>query len=288
MITLVDYGLLLPSILFLNGGYHRGSTPLDRPISIVCFSLTMSLWRPAATYGLTFARKQSYAPATASMSGNVNSGSRNKNWTWNRNSNRKLPVLLFDVMDTIVRDPFYQDVPAFFGMSLKELIECKHPTAWMEFERGLINEMELATKFFKDGRSFDLEGLKSCMRNGYHYIEGIEGLLDALKQNNYEMHAFTNYPIWYEIIEDKLKLSTYISWSFCSCFTGKRKPEPDFYLEVLRQLDIEPANCVFIDDRVRNVEAAKEIGIIGLHFKDANLLLQDLTHQGIDISSKPT
>lgn len=28
---------------------------------------------------------------------------------------RKLPVLLFDVMDTIVRDPFYEDIPAFFG-----------------------------------------------------------------------------------------------------------------------------------------------------------------------------
>lgn len=28
---------------------------------------------------------------------------------------RKLPILLFDVMDTIVRDPFYHDIPAFFG-----------------------------------------------------------------------------------------------------------------------------------------------------------------------------
>lgn len=27
---------------------------------------------------------------------------------------RKLPVLLFDIMDTVVRDPFYEDVPAFF------------------------------------------------------------------------------------------------------------------------------------------------------------------------------
>lgn len=31
---------------------------------------------------------------------------------------RKLPVLLFDVMDTIVRDPFYQDIPAFFGFEI--------------------------------------------------------------------------------------------------------------------------------------------------------------------------
>eukprot|EP00250_Pteridium_aquilinum_P009010 c18381_g1_i1 orf=906-1427(-) len=28
------------------------------------------------------------------------------------------PVLLFDVMGTIVRDPFYQDIPAFFGCLL--------------------------------------------------------------------------------------------------------------------------------------------------------------------------
>ena len=31
---------------------------------------------------------------------------------------------------------------------------------------------------------------------------------------------------------------------------GKRKPEPDFYLEVLRHLDVEPASCIFIDDRL--------------------------------------
>ncbi|GFS30179.1 haloacid dehalogenase-like hydrolase (HAD) superfamily protein [Actinidia rufa] len=199
--------------------------------------------------------------------------------------NRKLPVLLFDVMDTIVRDPFYEDVPAFFSMSLKELIECKHPTAWIEFERGLIDEMEFARNFFKDGRPFDFEGLKNCMRRRYSYIEGVEGLLHALKENNYEMHAFTNYPIWYEMIEDKLKLSTYLSWSFCSCITGKRKPEPDFYLEVLRHLDVEPVSCIFIDDRMKNVEAAIDVGIVGVHFKDVNLLRQDLSRLGIDVSA---
>ncbi|PSR98834.1 Phosphoglycolate phosphatase [Actinidia chinensis var. chinensis] len=123
------------------------------------------------------------------------------------------------------------------------------------------------------------------MRRRYSYIEGVEGLLHALKENNYEMHAFTNYPIWYEMIEDKLKLSTYLSWSFCSCITGKRKPEPDFYLEVLRHLDVEPASCIFIDDRMKNVEAAIDVGIVGVHFKDVNLLHQDLSRLGIDVSA---
>ncbi|KAJ7978246.1 Haloacid dehalogenase-like hydrolase family protein [Quillaja saponaria] len=198
-------------------------------------------------------------------------------------SDRKQPILLFDIMDTVVRDPFYQDIPAFFGMSLKELIECKHPTAWIEFEMGRIDEMELARIFFKDGRHFDLEGLKSCMREGYSYIEGIEELLLTLKQNNYEMHAFTNYPIWYKLIEDKLKVSTYLSWTFCSCSNGKRKPDPEFYLEVLTQLKVDPKSCIFIDDRLKNVEAAIEVGINGVHFKNASSLREDLSLMGIEI-----
>ncbi|GAB4855834.1 Flavin mononucleotide hydrolase 1, chloroplatic [Ancistrocladus abbreviatus] len=88
---------------------------------------------------------------------------------------------------------------------------------------------ELARKFFKDGRQFDLEGrwsnllgLKLCMKRGYHYIDGVEGLLHALEQNNYEIHALTNYPVWYEMIEEKLRLSAYLSWTFCSCISEEQ------------------------------------------------------------------
>jgi hypothetical protein len=58
-------------------------------------------------------------------------------------TNRKLPILLFDIMDTIVRDPFYKDIPAFFQMSFNQLIDSKHPTAWIEFEKGLIDEVKI-------------------------------------------------------------------------------------------------------------------------------------------------
>ncbi|KAK4385724.1 Flavin mononucleotide hydrolase 1, chloroplatic [Sesamum angolense] len=228
--------------------------------------------RPPSTVSQysTIKKEMSFSLSTTTAGSSVNSSK----------PSRKLPVLLFDIMDTIVRDPFYHDVPAFFGMSMKELLECKHPTAWIEFEKGLINEtsggimiqqgtpktysyilnsrnyffqMELARTFFKDGRPIDLEGLKSCMRRGYSYIEGVEALLIDLKKSGYEMHAFTNYPIWYEIIEEKLKLSTYLSWTFCSCIMGKRKPDPNLYMDILKHLKIEPACCIFIDDRLSQV-----------------------------------
>lgn len=37
-------------------------------------------------------------------------------------------VILFDVMDTIVTDPFFEHMPRFFNMTFKELLAAKHPT----------------------------------------------------------------------------------------------------------------------------------------------------------------
>ncbi|CAN8271968.1 unnamed protein product [Cochlearia groenlandica] len=199
------------------------------------------------------------------------------------NAKKKLPVLLFDVMDTIVRDPFYHDVPAFFGMPMKELLECKHPMTWIEFEKGLIDEEELARKFFIDGRDFDLEGLKECMRSGYNYLDGMQELLQSLKTKSFDIHAFTNYPIWYKMIEDKLKLSDYLSWTFCSYNVGKRKPDPEFYLEVVTHLGVKPSDCIFVDDRQTNVKCAIEEGMCGLVFENVDSLLKDLSRLGIDV-----
>ena len=39
-------------------------------------------------------------------------------------------------------------------------------------------------------------GLKACMVRAYEYVDGVEDILCSLKQNNYEVHAFTNYPVW--------------------------------------------------------------------------------------------
>jgi len=47
-----------------------------------------------------------------------------------------------------------------------------------------------------------------------------------------------------------------------SAEVGLRKPEPEIYRLALEQLGVEPAEAVFVDDRPRNVDAAR---ILGLH-----------------------
>jgi hypothetical protein len=65
--------------------------------------------------------------------------------------------------DTIVADPFFEHMPAFFSLSFQDLLAAKHPTAWLEFERDEISEAQLFDKFFRDGRGFDGPGLVKHM-----------------------------------------------------------------------------------------------------------------------------
>ena len=63
----------------------------------------------ASTSSLRLPAMSSSAPAPAATAAAEPEASRP----------RKMPVLLFDVMDTVVRDPFYHHIPSFFQFSTR-------------------------------------------------------------------------------------------------------------------------------------------------------------------------
>lgn len=189
-------------------------------------------------------------------------------------------VLLLDVMGTLVHDPFYVEVPAFFGMSLGELVAAKDPHAWPWFEAAAIDEAELQRRFFQDGRAFDFAGLKQAMAGAYALLPGIEALLGELSAAGVEMHALSNYPCWFQLIEERLALSRWISWTFVSCKTGLRKPAPSTYRHALGALGVVATDALFVDDREDNCAAARGEGLAALRFTDAATLREALAESG--------
>lgn len=171
------------------------------------------------------------------------------------------PILLWDVMGTLVHDPFFVEMPEFFGMSFDALLESKHPSAWVEFELGQRTEDEFLRGFFADGRDFDRRGFIDAVRSAYRWLPGMEELLAELRGAGCTMYAFSNYPVWYELIEQRLGLSRFLQWTFVSCMTGLRKPDPAAYAHVLQALGVSADRCVFIDDRRSNTDAAMQSGI---------------------------
>lgn len=191
------------------------------------------------------------------------------------------PVILFDVMETLVNEPFFTAIPAFLGMSLDQLLAAKHPTSWIEFEKGHISEAEYFASFFTDGRAVDGEGVRDCLQRSYRWIDGMEELLAELHSAGYEMHAFSNYSIWYRQIDESLNLSRFLRWTFVSCHTGVRKPDPQAYHGAASRLGTSPARCLFIDDREVNVTAAREVGMDAILKRDSAQVRADLVQRKI-------
>jgi putative hydrolase of the HAD superfamily len=54
-----------------------------------------------------------------------------------------------------------------------------------------------------------------------------------------------------------------------SAFVGMRKPDPPIYELTLKRLggDIEATDCLFVDDVLVNVEAARDLGMATVHFQ---------------------
>lgn len=67
------------------------------------------------------------------------------------------------VQDTIVKDPFYKHMPVHFDMTFQELLAAKHPTTWIDFEKGNLTEDQALAQFFADGREVDAKGLKGML-----------------------------------------------------------------------------------------------------------------------------
>lgn len=191
------------------------------------------------------------------------------------------PVILVDVMDTLVYNPFNREIPEFFGLSPSELLAQKHLTAWVRFETGEIDEAEYLRIYFADGRDFDHAAFLRVVRHAYRWLDGAEQLLISLRQHGFEIHALSNYPLWYRTIEARLKLSRYLNWSFVSCLTGVRKPDSAAYLGAADKLNRAVADCMFIDDCVANCQAAEAIGMPAIHFRDAASLRDALERRGL-------
>jgi len=65
---------------------------------------------------------------------------------------------------------------------------------------------------------------------------------------------------------------------------GVAKPDRRIFEILLRRHGLRPEATVFIDDQARNVEAARELGLLALPFSSAARLRQDLRGLGVAVA----
>jgi len=197
------------------------------------------------------------------------------------------PVVLLDVLDTVVVDPMLELLPDFFEARAGELFPKLRFDLWRKFERNEIDEATMLNGLFKDGRSYDHSRFLSALAATYRFMPGMERLLQRLSERC-EVHLISNYPTWYRSIEERLGLTRFAPWTFVSCETGLRKPDPRAFRQACEKLGRRPDELLFIDDSGRNCNAARALGMSTWRFHDAKTLEAELVRRGVFESIDPS
>ncbi|MFA5778480.1 MAG: HAD family phosphatase [Candidatus Paceibacterota bacterium] len=61
-----------------------------------------------------------------------------------------------------------------------------------------------------------------------------------------------------------------------SCDDGLKKPDQKCFMSILEKLNIKPEESIFIDDKQENLDAAENLGMKSLIFKDNEQFFEDL------------
>jgi HAD superfamily hydrolase (TIGR01509 family) len=69
-----------------------------------------------------------------------------------------------------------------------------------------------------------------------------------------------------------------------SCSVGASKPSPIVYLEALRGSKVQSGEAVYIDDISAYVEAARSLGMAGIHYQSKEGLVDGLRNLGIQLT----
>lgn len=116
-------------------------------------------------------------------------------------------------------------------------------------------------------------------------IEGTVEIFRELKDSQkYRIYAITNWGA--ESFPVALARYDFLQWFEGISVSGElkmRKPFPEIYQYTLEKYNINPSEAVFIDDNLRNVEAARNLAIHAIHFQSAEQLRVRLSELGVKI-----
>lgn len=160
----------------------------------------------------------------------------------------------------------------------------QHPTMWNEFDRSLMSDEEIIARCIERAPEYGQEihllfSKTELLVEEYSYsYDWIKGL----QERGYKVYLLSNYgKTSFEAAREHGRLSflPLVDGGVISYEVKIVKPEPGIYQALLEKYDLKAEECVFLDDRADNIEAAKKLGFHGIvveSYEQARKELKDL------------
>ncbi|MDA3814147.1 MAG: HAD family phosphatase [Candidatus Cloacimonetes bacterium] len=179
--------------------------------------------------------------------------------------------IIFDLGKVLVDynfDVFYKELD--YKPEMKTLMDSTIPV--LEFESGRITRKEFYQKL-KNIYKFE-HSIEDFERVWCSVFTGLTPLVDYARElkENYNVYVLSNTDelhfstVWKKFpelhfFEDNLMLSYELD---------SVKPQKEIYERALKMFDLNPEECLFIDDKQENILSAGEMGIDGILFTNCN------------------
>ena len=159
----------------------------------------------------------------------------------------------------------------FTDKDLQVLAEKVIGDRWDEFDRGVMPEDE-ALKYVQEA----IPGLEEKFATLWHRIDEaihvypyVNEWMRELKSEGYKIYLLSNFPkrLFEKEANEKFDFIRYTDGKVISSFVKMIKPDREIYEYLFNTYSLKPEECVFVDDRAKNVEAAKALGMKGIIFE---------------------
>lgn len=176
---------------------------------------------------------------------------------------KKITTLIIDMYGVILKERTGNFVPYTF----EHFDESQHERLQRVFE-----EERLFTKAgYGELSSQEFLSRLGFQEPEYHMKDYIENYLSldetfiSFAEKYYHRFDFvllsTDVSEWSAYITEYYKLDKYFKHKIVSGNVHCRKPDPRIYEITLEQVQKEAEECLFVDDSINNIEAAKDLGI---------------------------
>jgi 2-haloacid dehalogenase len=114
------------------------------------------------------------------------------------------------------------------------------------------------------------------------FEETVETLRKMKESKRFKLYGLTNWSAeTFPIAQSRYEFLHWFDGVVVSGTERLRKPFPEFYKILLDRYNVKADEALFIDDNIRNVKAAEELGIQTIHFKDPAQMNEALKEKGI-------
>ncbi|TGK00867.1 dehalogenase [Leptospira semungkisensis] len=172
------------------------------------------------------------------------------------------PLFVFDLMDTLIKDPFHLALGSLLPRDQwEEFRKGRETQAFLDFEMGRIEEEEFFNRFYLDSHKDKglphPQDLKNKMFSKIEVIPETVEIVKELREKGFQILLASNYSIWYKEIlkfQEIGELLHSLNGLYFSCEMGVRKPAQEYYQWI--ETDHPGREYVFVDDNATNVEVA--------------------------------